>query len=197
MAPPADYTWHIFLSFRRWQEWPYWVKRHFDPLFRHYLGEELGVEPRVFVDWQDRRPGDWPTELGVELARSRVLVPLLSRMYFESPWCTTEYELMRLREERCKRALIVPAIIHDGRDLPDHARRAYSAELVRYANPRMTRESPRGEKLADRIADWVPTVAQAIRKAPPHDPDWEADHVQAMDRTFVMSKQRSVPSWAP
>jgi hypothetical protein len=83
-----DYTWDAFVSFRRWQEWPRWVERHFDPLFRHYLGEELGRAPRVFIDSQERQPGDWPTELGRELARSRVLVPLLSRMYFASPWCS-------------------------------------------------------------------------------------------------------------
>lgn len=197
MVPPADYTWHVFLSFRHWEEWPVWVQRHFDPLFRLYLGEELGFEPKVFVDWQKHKAGDWPTELGLALARSRVLVPLLSRMYFNSAWCTTEYELMRKREERCKLPLIVPAIIHDGQDLPDHARRRYAVELAQYANPRMTRDSPRGEMLADLIAGWVPTVADAISAAPPHDPAWEHDHVKAMDRTFVESQQRSLPSWGP
>ena len=165
------------------------------PRLRLYLGEELGQKPEIYVDLESRSAGDWPTALGSDLARSRVLVPLLSRMYFESPWCRTEYELMRRREDRCRRNLIVPAIIHDGDHLPDHARRQHAAELMSHANPWMARGSPTSEQLAILVKDWAPVVAAAIRNAPPRDPAWEREHVDAMDSTFATSRQRSVPRW--
>jgi hypothetical protein len=193
----SGYRWDVFLSFRRWQEWPAWIEAHFEPLFRHYLGEELGDEPRVFIDWdwRQRRPGDWPRELGVALSRSRVLVPLLSRLYFRSPWCSAEYDLLHLRERAFGQALIVPAVIHDGRDFPEHAVRTSSVELSRYTNPRLAPRSPKAEALADKIAEWVPLVVQAIRGAPEHDPTWEQAHVDKMDAAFDESRQRNIPPW--
>lgn len=192
---PAEYEWDAFLSYRRWQEWPEWVRAHFHPLFLHYLGEELGREPRVFVDWGDETPGDWPTHLARALARSRVLVPLLSRLYFRSPWCATEYELMKRREDVCAGTLIVPAVIHDGDELPPHARRTYSAILTAYSNPRIATRGRTAARLADEINKWMPTVRQAIEDAPEYDPTWLNAHVDAMDQTFEQSTQTHVPSW--
>jgi hypothetical protein len=102
---------------------------------------------------------------------------------------------MRLREERSGCALLVPAVIHDGRDFPSYAQRVQSAMLQDYANPRMTSDSRKGEELAECIAKWVPTVAVAIGAAPPCDPAWEQDHVAAMDRAFEDATQKHVPSW--
>jgi TIR domain len=196
-TPPntCAYTWDVFLSFRRWQEWPRWVKAHFEPLFVQYLGEDLGYAPKVFVDWREREPGPWPAELGRELARSRVLVPLLSRMYFDSPWCQSEFDLVLKREEESGKPLIVPAVIHDGKHFPDSAKKQQSALLSDYANPRMRRESQLGEMLVECIRAWTPMVVAAIQAAPACDPAWEHHHVEAMNLTFEESSQKHVPSW--
>ncbi len=195
MPPKTDYTWDVFVSFRHLEGWTRWVEEHFMKRLCHWLGEELGREPEIYVDLEVRSAGDWPTALGCDLARSRVLVPLLSRLYFDSPWCRAEYELMRRRGDRCGRDLIVPAIIHDGNHLPDHARRWHAAELMWHANPWMAYGGPTGEQLAAIIKGWAPVVAAAIRNAPPYDPSWEREHVDVMDSTFVTSRQRSVPRW--
>jgi hypothetical protein len=195
-AEEPDYAWDVFISYSRWSGWPGWVRKHFEPLFQHYLGEDLGRRPTVFVDWQSHGPGEWPAALGRQLARSRVLVPLLSRMYFESPWCKSEYELMRLRADQCGCPLIMPVIIHDGGGPDfDHAERQELVNLRRYANPAMPAESVTREALAVEIGKWTPLVASAISAVPPHDPSWEQIHVDSMNKTFDQVRQERLPSW--
>ena len=51
---PYDYD--VFLSYRRYAEWPEWVNNVFRPLFAHWLGEECsGVS--IFIDY-DIETGD-------------------------------------------------------------------------------------------------------------------------------------------
>src|SRR5690348_432033 len=86
-----DYAWDVFLSYRRWQQWPIWIRTVLLPMLSHWLGEELGREPRIFLDDPAIRPGkDWVRELAAQHSRSAVLVPLMSKLYFESDWCKAE-----------------------------------------------------------------------------------------------------------
>jgi hypothetical protein len=85
------YRWDVFLSYRRFHEWPRWVNDHFLPLFRFYPGEELGRDALVFVDTEEIQSGSfWPLSLAECVAESQVLVCLWSRLYFTSSWCAAE-----------------------------------------------------------------------------------------------------------
>jgi hypothetical protein len=94
------YLYHVFISYRRYGEWPQWVGETFLPLFKTWLAAELGADAEVSFDQKMETGVAWPNELGVRLARSCVLVPLLTKQYFSSAWCTTEWALMRAREEQ-------------------------------------------------------------------------------------------------
>jgi hypothetical protein len=197
------YKYHVFLSYRRHKEWPQWVENIFLPIFEHWLGEELGKDVQIFRDVQIETGMPWPERLGEALASSRVLVPLLSRQYFNSHWCQTEFALMKAREakfnlgeDECANGLIIPAIIHDGDDFPDEVKRIQSAKLQDFTNIRMAKHSLTEEKLSEKIRSWVPDVVKAIQCAPPYNPTWQQLAIDQFIQQFKisMSQQTTVPS---
>lgn len=193
------YAYDVFISYRRHAQWPLWVERHFVPIFEHWLGEELGQNVKIFWDNGLETGYDWPVELGFKLASSRVLVPLLSRQYFNSLWCRTELALMCARENayglggksRPER-LIVPAILHDGDDLPHEIRIIQAAKLQECSNVSLADNSPKREMLSDKIRAWVPDVVKAIQRAPEHDPAWVELAADELLKLFQMPEAKQV-----
>ena len=192
-----SYQYHVFLSYRRYGEWPQWVKLIFLPLFKHWLGEELGEEAHVFFDQEIEKGSAWPYELAGALAHARVLVPLWSRQYFNSDWCKSELAHMFIREKQfefrtAKRpgGLIVPALIHDGDDIPHYAQGITPALLQDCANVRVAKNSRTEEELSARIRGWAPDIVKAIRHAPRYDPQWEEVAVDEMLDLFSVPPPR-------
>jgi TIR domain len=199
----SEYEFDVFVSYRRYGEWPLWIQEHFRPVFEHYLGEDLGRNARVFFDNSLESGDEWPNHLGRALGRSAVLVPLWSKTYFNSPWCITECAFMFKREEICgyratrDDVLVLPASIHDGDEFPDYARRVQYVKLNEYANVRLNKTGHTAEAMVDRIKAWTPTVATAVKRAPADcDPAWVDLSVREMAGLIeVMSpRQDSVPT---
>ena len=197
------YEWDVFLSYRRYGEWPGWVEKHFYSLLHHWLGEELGDEPKIFFDVQDVETGvRWPPKLARALATSRSMVALWSRQYFRSDWCREELSLMLGREEVSRLALptfdgglVVPVLIHDGDDIPDEMKEIQSLRLQKLCNPRMTSDSPTGEQLSEKIRAWVPDVRAAIERAPAWDSSWPGLATQQFASLFQSHHpQKKMPS---
>jgi hypothetical protein len=197
------YQWDVFLSYRRFKEWPGWVNDHFLPLFTHYLGEELGRDANIFIDTEAVETGCvWPLKLAEGLSESRVLVCLWSKQYFSSSWCLAELAHMRARESACgfgsmerPECLIVPAILHDGEDFPQAVRHIQTKDFREVANVRIARGSAREEQLADTVRRWVPDVKAAVMRAPVFDPKWRNIAASELIETFRQSStQKTVPS---
>ena len=174
-----DYQYDVFLSYRRFGEWPNWVAEQFLPLFKHYLGERLGTEPRIAWDMELGAGASLPHAIAAKLAASKVLVALFSRQYFASPWCTAELGHMLARETMCQyrtlqrpAGLIVPAHVHDGEDVPELVSKILTLDLAPFVNVRAARGSALLEGLAQMIDNWAGHIEQAINDAPPCDPNW-------------------------
>ncbi|NEZ55824.1 toll/interleukin-1 receptor domain-containing protein [Adonisia turfae] len=197
------YEYHVFLSYRRHGEWPDWVNQTFLPLFKHYLGEELGEELKVFYDIESIPTGvSWPKKLGDALARSCILVPLFSKQYFISPWCQLELANMLAREEKTgfgtaqrPERLIIPARIHDGQYFPRFIGDIQCACLEHCSNVRLARNSLRGEELTELIQKWVPDVASAVERAPEYNSEWHQLAIDEFMKKFDAQKprQRKIP----
>ena len=117
----ADYEHDIFISYRRMNEdWIKWTRENFIRPLRSLLQPGLG-SVKIFVDNQIETGASWPAYLARALARSRLLIPVLSRDYFNSDWCRLELALMHHREGLVNfrtpansEVLILPVVIDDG-----------------------------------------------------------------------------------
>lgn len=175
----SGYEYEVFISYRRSGDWPRWVKERFFHRLNHELSNEYET-PAIFVD-QNLKPGvSWEHEIARKLLRSKVLVPLFSKQYFESEWCRKEFAHMLAREKRCgfgtshnPERLIVPVIIHDGKSLLKVARDIQSVDL----RPCIAIHAPDNSQimldLEIAIRDWAKGVVAAIDRAPDFDPAWE------------------------
>lgn len=191
------YLYDVFLSYRRRDEWPGWVDRHFLPILRHWLGEELCREPRIFIDTNIETGNIWPDSLASGLSQSAVLLPLLCGSYFTSQWCTIEYHLIERRETLCDaQRLILPALLHNGDSLPNDVRARQLTDLRSHVRTRMPKRSARAERLEGAIMEWAPAIREAIDAAPPLNPDWNSITVDAMTAVFDDREQTAKPVWS-
>lgn len=95
--------------------------------------------------------------------------------------------------------LIVPAFIHDGKDIPHFIKGINAASLQDYANVRMARDSVTEEKLSSLIRAWAPDISKAIQAAPPFDASWvdlAIEEFIALFNEVPAPKQRVAPSLA-
>lgn len=176
----TDYEHDIFISYRREEnDWIRWTKDHFVRPLRVLLRPALG-NVRLFIDDQIETGASWPSYLARAHARSRLLIPILSRDYFNSDWCRLELALMQHREQRLgfrsptkPEALILPFIIDDGDCFPAEVQAMQGEAIHDYANPFIRPDSPKQEAFAEHLKNWCPRVESALRHVPPFDPAWE------------------------
>ena len=200
-----EYAHDIFISYRRGYLWPPWVKKHFVPLLRHFLNDELDWDARIFWDQDlENENVTWPIALAKKLARSAVLVPLWTKSYFRSPWCVAEYAHMRHREIECgfrtvkkPSGLIAPAIIHDGeKNLPTEAQSIQSVKLKDYALTNLQPNTDDATELEKLIRGWAPAIASYVLNAPACDERWEQPLADEFVKNFYSQAQRQRrPSW--
>lgn len=177
----SDYEYDIFISYRRSDEhWVRWTRHNLVRPLRALLRPALG-SVRIFLDEQIETGADWPLRLAQALARSRLLIPVLSRDYFRSDWCRLEIALIHHREVQCglrtatiPHGLILPLIIDDGDSFPAEIQAIQGQRIEDCANPFMRQDSPKQEDFAQMLKDWCPCVEQALRHVRPYDPAWEA-----------------------
>jgi cellulose biosynthesis protein BcsQ len=89
----------VFISYRREKFVTDWLHQHFLPLFQSWLSDELGREANIFVDTSLVPGGDWAQETQEALRASPCLVALVTPAYFQSEFCTKEWNDFRARHE--------------------------------------------------------------------------------------------------
>lgn len=152
----ANYEHHIFVSYRRSdQEWVRWTRDNLVRVLRSLLRPGLG-NVSVYMDENIETGASWPAHLALNHARSKLLVAVLSRDYFQSDWCRLELALMYAREKATglrtqenPSGLIVPLTIDDGNQFPAEIQEIQSQKLHNFANPFMRPDSPKQEDLAE------------------------------------------------
>lgn len=134
------YEYDVFLSYPRHEPALGWVHLHFFPRLQEWLTECLGRPAAIFVDTKDLETGTtWPLQIKQALLRSRILVPVLSAVYFRRPWCQAEWNSMRRRETMLgmrtpqrPSGLIFPVIFFDGESFPEDAKSIQLADFRRW-----------------------------------------------------------------
>lgn len=169
-----DYQYDIFISYKRTERSLEWIQRHFYPLLRDCVQEELCREPQIFVDKEIESGVSWAPQLGASLANSRILIPLLGKNYFHSDWCCKELSMMLDREQQLRkrtaenpRGLIVPVIIYDCDELPPPISSIQFFELRKYFSSRMPKYGESQAEMEAILLREAPAIATAINTAPP------------------------------
>jgi hypothetical protein len=166
-----DYDYEIFLSYSRKTCVAEWVKERFVPLFRDYLANDLGDEPRIFVDRDEIVPGDvWPERVKNALAKSKCLIAMWSPLYFSSEECCRELAVMYKRNVELGLAstmnpsgIIVPVNIRDGDSFPDLVRKFEWLDCKRFVRSgRCFLDSSLYLEFEEVLQDWTPSVARIL-----------------------------------
>lgn len=200
----ADYENDIFISYRRSDaDWVRWTRENFVRALTSLLRVRLGAV-KVFVDESIEDGASWPNHLAMSLSRSRVMVAVLSRDYFQSDWCRLELALMHHREKTGKyrtaanpRGLIIPVVIDDGDCFPVEVQAMQGEPLHKFANPFMRPDSPNQEAMAELLRHkFCASIESALHATPAYDPDWEQFAHKQFDDAFKvrMQSQNTVPS---
>jgi hypothetical protein len=176
-----SYRYDAFISYRKTSIGKYWVSEYFEPCLRHELGELLGREARIFFDVNDITIGDeWARTLNDALARSAVLVPVLSGTYFGSEWCVREFVTIHNRQALCNAnrvsdplVMIVPILVRDGDHLPETVKGLQYMKLHDYyTSCESFRASPDYRKFEAHVSSLANHLHRAIQRVPDPDPSW-------------------------
>ena len=167
-----SYQYDVFISYNRF--WQKWVENIFQPLFEFWLTAELGRSANVFFDFEQEKDNLWPKRLGEGIASSALIVPLWSRNYFSSCWCTHELGHMLQRQDILDKdkslhtpQVIVPLIIHDGEHFPEGVDLTNALNIAELTNVITKENGATHEKLSAALQNWMPNVAKRVENAPP------------------------------
>lgn len=191
----TDYEHHIFISYRRMDpEWIRWTRDCFKRPLESLLRPALG-NVRIFFDEQVETGASWPLRLATAHARSRILIPILCRDYFNSDWCRLELALMYDRERKLNyrsvdnpEVLILPFIIDDGDCFPDEVQEMQGEPIHSFANPFMCKDSPRQEDFAQHLKTCCHRIENALQSIPPFDPTWQAQNYEQFREMFRIKR---------
>ena len=185
------YIYDIFISYKRDDEINKWIKKHLEPLLALAVELELGYRPVIYRDDRLKDGGTWPLDLGNALGRSKVLIPLWTKVYFHSKWCIRELSTILEREQstNCRtylnpNGLIIPLILHDCEEVKPQLKHIQSRPIRECFNVRMSRDSPLAEQLEDELSEAAKGIAHAIRKAPEWQPDWPQNSARSFMDTL-------------
>lgn len=199
----SDYEHDIFLSYRRLNtDWVRWTELLADTL-RTLLCPSMG-NAKIFVDTTIESGASWPLHLAKSLARSKILLCVLSRQYFESDWCRLEIALMFHREQEAgfrtlenPSRLIVPVVIDDGDSFPNEIQELSCKLMHQFSNPYLVKGSETQFELAEFIRiELCPVIESALRSVPEFDPSWENFSLAHFSDRFRIqaSTQKRLPS---
>jgi hypothetical protein len=200
----TDYEHDIFISYRRSDvDWVRWTRENFVRALNSLLRVRLG-QIKVFVDDTIDDGASWPNHLAMSLSRSRIMVAVLSRDYFQSDWCRLELALMHHREKTCNLrtaenpwGLIIPVVIDDGNCFPPEVQAMQGEQLHSFANPFMRPDSPKQEAMAEVLRNKLcASIERALAATPAFDPAWEQVAHKQFEGVFKihMQSQNTVPS---
>jgi hypothetical protein len=170
------YTYDVFLSYcRQGGTVPEWMRNHFHPTLSQCLFNELGREPRVFLDTQMIEEGDhWPSQLIEAHRRSRVLVAVWAPPYFQSRWCLAEWRTMLERQRLLGRpGLIYPVVVHDGERFPPEARSTQGRDMKKWLVPfQVFDQTPEYIEFHRQVAATAKDLYARLCRVPEWQPDW-------------------------
>ncbi|MFN2262406.1 MAG: toll/interleukin-1 receptor domain-containing protein [Psychroflexus sp.] len=198
-----DYKYDIFISYRRLGDTRIWIETYFIPLLRNHLSQELGRDPAIFVDSLIETGDSWPIILGEALSSSKVIIPLWTKKYLESHWCTCEIGHMLERERKYgyrttvnPNGLIFTTVIHDGETMPVQISTIQKIEMQEFFKLTLNKDGQRHTEFEDKVKLLVEKIARTIDSVPRWRKDWQIAAVNSFV-TQLHSNMESIQTKIP
>ncbi|WP_326957499.1 TIR domain-containing protein [Amycolatopsis sp. NBC_01286] len=197
----SDYEYDVFVSYSRRGSAPKWLLNNFLPSLVDFLVDEIGPEPKIFLDKTMPRGVHWPSQLERALGHSKIMIAVLSAPYFASKWCMAEWESMQAREKvlglaspRRPQGLIYPIRYSDSVSFEDEGRRRSWWDFKGLDNPNKGfQESRDWHPFQQRVRECALDLATLLKQVPPWQPDWPV--VERPDP--VLPPPPSIPRFDP
>lgn len=185
-----SYHHDVFISYRREENtWTSWVDEIFKRDLETYLQQDFGDDVDVFLDGKIPVSVNYVNHLAGALAKSKVMIALLSRAYFRSDWCVHELDLMIGRE-----GIVFPIVVHDGDYIPDDVAQLQSADFAKYAFPALRGDGPLYAEFWKSLKPVAQQIALAIDTAPAFEMQWENNFQERFKDVYAASREsRRVP----
>jgi hypothetical protein len=176
-----SYEHHVFVSYAHGDLWTPWVLGTFVPRLAGFLEIEIGPLD-VFADDQIQTGARWEDVLKRKLARSQLMLSLISANYFRREWCRRELSLMLQREREvglsgtgANYGLVIPVRLGDGLCFPDLVERLQYHDFEDYADPDLPSGSLRASQFNQNLKKLAKTIGRTLPRVP-HDcsASWEA-----------------------
>jgi hypothetical protein len=178
------YEYDVFFSYKRDRQsdaWHHAVMQKLQYWLRHELSK---ADVPVFFDTEEIQTGArWRNHLAEALRASKTMVCVWSPLYFQSPWCVSEWKTFEARESLCGQELIVPATYFDGACFPDAAKGRQMLDLSNYTST-MARfwETQAAVDFEEKcLRPLARDMAASVRRAPPFSPDFPVVEVPGAD----------------
>jgi hypothetical protein len=177
----TDYAYDLFVSYPRRAPIGDWVNDRFVPLLEKWLGAALPHAPRIFIDRAMESGTHWPSNLAESLLRSKHMLAVWAPPYFGSGWCMSEWQSMKLREQRLGLAAgmasgLVRAIrFFDGETFPADAKAIQADDYTPFNMfpPGKARlNNARFNRFEQAVQQLSLELANRIMASPPWDPTW-------------------------
>jgi hypothetical protein len=175
----CTYDYDLFISYKRSQIAIKWIKL-FRKELKKWLEVEMGRKATVFWDKKSIQPGErWRDRILGSLIRSKCCIAVLSGPYFNSPWCTAEWDTFMQRASKVGKDLIVPIQWHDGNSYRKDARelqiidfRDFAITAPAFRESKLFIEFQKAiKRLAPRLVDLINNAADCRTDWPVVDPD--------------------------
>lgn len=172
-----SYEHHVFVSYNHGEAWNGYVRDIFVPTLRNYLQLEV-AHPEIFVDDQIQTGARWQQVLKQKVARSKLMLPLISAGYFHSEWCRKEMAMMLERQELnssgvpANFGLLIPVRLGDGDCFPETIRQIQYLDFGDYADPDLPPRTQRASDFNMQIRELAKTIAATLPLVPDWSDDW-------------------------
>jgi hypothetical protein len=175
------YEHHVFVSYAHGDLWTPWVRKTFVPRLKGYLELEAG-SLEIFVDDQIQTGARWESVLKRKVARSKLMLSLISAEYFHREWCRKEMALMLEREDTLglvghddNYGLLIPIRLGDGDSFPNLIGRIQHHDFEAFADPDLPAGSLRASNFNQNLKKLAKTIARTLPQAPGCcDTSWES-----------------------
>jgi hypothetical protein len=177
--PVGDYEWDLYISCPELSYLIAWIDDFLDRL-RFELSAESGADPNIFWDRRELVLGKtWPDPISHALLHSRLLLPILTPVYFSSTWHVAEWRTFEARESFAgpDKRLISPVAHRAPHLYPDFARERSYIDATTFP-PRASEWSSENVQTVRYLAG---SLAQMLGHVPPFRPDFPLVHPRDVD----------------